>query len=51
MQMGKLQNDTWGLGYIYLYLIHFPVALEYIEPSKLQYPVRAIDLHGLENYC
>lgn len=51
MQMGKLQNDTWGLGYIDLYLIHFPVALEYIEPSKLQYPVRAIDLHGLENYC
>ncbi|KAG9235729.1 NADP-dependent oxidoreductase domain-containing protein [Amylocarpus encephaloides] len=37
-EMGKSQNETWGLGYIDLYLIHFPVALEYIEPSKLQYP-------------
>lgn len=38
-QMGKLQNETWGLGYIDLYLMHFPVALEYIKPSELQYPV------------
>lgn len=38
-QMGKFQNETWGLEYIDLYLMHFPVALEYIEPSKLQYPV------------
>ncbi|KAH8676470.1 NAD(P)H-dependent D-xylose reductase [Tricladium varicosporioides] len=37
-QMGRFQNETWGLGYIDLYLIHFPVAQEYIEPSKLQYP-------------
>jgi D-xylose reductase len=37
--MGKLQCETWGLGYIDLYLIHFPVAQEYIEPEKLRYPV------------
>jgi D-xylose reductase len=39
LEMGRFQNETWGLGYIDLYLMHFPVALEYIEPSKLQYPV------------
>ncbi|KAI3538748.1 aldo/keto reductase [Colletotrichum filicis] len=36
--MAKKQNETWGLGYIDLFLIHFPVALKYIEPSKLEYP-------------
>jgi D-xylose reductase len=41
--MGHFQRDTWGLGYIDLYLIHFPVALEYIEPSKLQYPAWWMD--------
>lgn len=41
-QMGTFQNDSWGLGYIDLYLMHFPVALQYIEPSKLQYPVRTL---------
>lgn len=37
--MGYAQRDAWGLGYIDLYLIHFPVALKYIEPEKLRYPV------------
>lgn len=37
--MAKKQNETLGLGYIDLYLIHFPVALKYIEPSKIPYPV------------
>ncbi|KAH6724802.1 NAD(P)H-dependent D-xylose reductase [Leptodontidium sp. MPI-SDFR-AT-0119] len=37
-EMGKLQCETWGLGHIDLYLIHFPVAQEYIEPEKLRYP-------------
>ncbi|OLN97766.1 NAD(P)H-dependent pentose reductase [Colletotrichum chlorophyti] len=36
--MAKKQNETWGLGYIDLFLIHFPVALKYIEPSVLEYP-------------
>lgn len=39
--MAKKQNETWGLDYIDLFLIHFPVALKYIEPSKLEYPVSA----------
>lgn len=39
--MAKAQNEAWGLGYLDLYLIHFPVALEYIEPEKLRYPVSA----------
>jgi D-xylose reductase len=38
--MGYAQRDAWGLDYIDLYLIHFPVALKYIEPEKLRYPVR-----------
>ncbi|EQB57420.1 aldo/keto reductase [Colletotrichum gloeosporioides Cg-14] len=38
LEMAKKQNETLGLGYIDLYLIHFPVALKYIEPSKIPYP-------------
>jgi len=38
LAMAKAQNDAWGLGYIDLYLIHFPIALKYIEPEKLRYP-------------
>lgn len=38
--MAKLQNEQWGLGYIDLYLIHFPIALQYIDPATLRYPVR-----------
>ncbi|KAG7285532.1 hypothetical protein NEMBOFW57_010161 [Staphylotrichum longicolle] len=34
----RLQNETWGLGYIDLYLIHFPCALKYIDPDVRQYP-------------
>jgi D-xylose reductase len=39
--MGYAQREAWGLDYIDLYLIHFPVAQKYIEPEKLRYPVRA----------
>ncbi|WKT43022.1 Aldo-keto reductase [Fusarium oxysporum f. sp. vasinfectum] len=38
LAFAKSQNEAWGLGYIDLYLIHFPVALEYIEPEKRRYP-------------
>jgi diketogulonate reductase-like aldo/keto reductase len=37
--MGRRQNEAWGLGYIDLFLIHFPVALEYIDPAVREYPV------------
>lgn len=40
LQMAKAQNDAWGLGYIDLYLIHFPVALKYVDPKEITYPVR-----------
>lgn len=36
--MMKKQNEAWGLGYIDLFLIHFPVALEYVDPEKKRYP-------------
>ncbi|KPM37561.1 putative NAD(P)H-dependent D-xylose reductase xyl1 [Neonectria ditissima] len=38
LAMAKLQNEAWGLGYIDLYLIHFPVALKYIEPETRRFP-------------
>lgn len=37
--MAKKQNEAWGLGYIDLYLIHFPCALKYIDPAVRQFPV------------
>lgn len=37
--MAYAQRDAWGIDYIDLYLIHFPVALKYIEPETLRYPV------------
>ncbi|KFY85070.1 hypothetical protein V500_08726 [Pseudogymnoascus sp. VKM F-4518 (FW-2643)] len=42
-QMAYAQRDAWGLDYIDLYLIHFPVALKYIEPEKLRYPAWWMD--------
>ncbi|KAK1994792.1 aldo/keto reductase [Colletotrichum falcatum] len=34
----KRQNEAWGLGYIDLFLIHFPVALKYVDPAVNEYP-------------
>lgn len=39
LQMAKAQNAAWGLGHIDLYLIHFPVALKYIDPEERRFPV------------
>lgn len=44
IEMAKKQNDAWGLGYIDLFLMHFPCALKYIDPSIRQYPVRSSDI-------
>lgn len=41
--MAKLQNEAWGLGYIDLYLIHFPVSLEYIDPATRRFPVSYVE--------
>ncbi|KAI9159108.1 NAD(P)H-dependent D-xylose reductase xyl1 [Paramyrothecium foliicola] len=43
LEMAKKQNEAWGLGYIDLYLIHFPVALKYIDPEELRYPAWWMD--------
>ncbi|RDW84321.1 hypothetical protein BP6252_01911 [Coleophoma cylindrospora] len=37
-KMAYAQRESWGLDYIDLYLIHFPVALKYIEPETIRYP-------------
>jgi len=37
--MAYAQRDAWGLDYIDLYLIHFPVALKYVDPETIRYPV------------
>ena len=46
LAMAKAQNEAWGLGYIDLYLIHFPCALKYIEPEKRRYPAWWMDDAG-----
>ncbi|KAM0434688.1 hypothetical protein ACHAPT_003787 [Fusarium lateritium] len=46
LAMAKLQNEAWGLGYIDLYLIHFPVALEYIDPEIRRFPAWWMDEEG-----
>lgn len=47
--MAKAQNEAWGLGYIDLYLIHFPIALKYVDPETLRYPVSVIRTVSLPN--
>ncbi|OIW31449.1 putative aldo-keto reductase [Coniochaeta ligniaria NRRL 30616] len=46
LSMARAQNEAWGLGYIDLFLIHFPCALKYIDPSVRRYPAWWIDDQG-----
>ncbi|KAF2094752.1 putative aldo-keto reductase [Rhizodiscina lignyota] len=46
LKMAKAQNDAWGLGYIDLFLIHFPSALKYIDPEVRRYPAWWMDDEG-----
>jgi D-xylose reductase len=39
LSMAKAQNEAWGLGYIDMFLIHFPCALKYVSPEERPYPV------------
>ncbi|KAI9665131.1 MAG: NAD(P)H-dependent D-xylose reductase (XR) [Alyxoria varia] len=41
----KMQLEMWGLDYFDLYLIHFPIALKYVEP-KAKYPPDFQDENG-----
>ena len=38
IEMAKNEVDTWGIGYLDLYLIHFPISLAYIPPSDIKWP-------------
>lgn len=44
----KKQLADWGLDYFDLYLIHFPVALEYVDPSVRYPPGWFVDDAGTE---
>jgi diketogulonate reductase-like aldo/keto reductase len=33
----RMQLDLWGLDYFDLFLVHFPIALAYVEPEH-RYP-------------
>ncbi|KAK8200274.1 NADPH-dependent D-xylose reductase II,III [Phyllosticta capitalensis] len=46
VKMAKWQNEQWGLGYIDLYLIHFPVSLKYIPHEERPYPAWWLDDAG-----
>jgi diketogulonate reductase-like aldo/keto reductase len=36
-QITKMQLKLWGIDYFDLFLVHFPVALKYVDPSH-RYP-------------
>lgn len=36
-QITKMQLDLWGIDYFDLFLVHFPIALKYVDPSH-RYP-------------
>ncbi|PTB36154.1 hypothetical protein M441DRAFT_83999 [Trichoderma asperellum CBS 433.97] len=46
LEMARSQNESWGLGYIDLLLIHFPCALKYIDPAVRKYPAWWTDDSG-----
>lgn len=48
--MAKFQNEQWGLGYIELRLFHSPIALQYIDPATLRYPVRRAPKNSLATF-
>ncbi|KAI0594360.1 NAD(P)H-dependent D-xylose reductase [Biscogniauxia sp. FL1348] len=37
-EMAKLENEAWGVGYLDLFLIHFPIAQQFIPFDKLRWP-------------
>ncbi|KAH6660388.1 NAD(P)H-dependent D-xylose reductase [Truncatella angustata] len=37
-QQAKLELEAWGLEYLDLFLIHFPIALEFIPFEEIRYP-------------
>ncbi|KAI1431876.1 NAD(P)H-dependent D-xylose reductase [Xylaria sp. CBS 124048] len=37
-EMAKLELEAWGLEYLDLFLIHFPISLEFIPFDQIRYP-------------
>ncbi|TGJ81184.1 hypothetical protein E0Z10_g7585 [Xylaria hypoxylon] len=37
-EMAKLELEAWGIGYFDLFLIHFPISLEFIPFDQLRWP-------------
>ncbi|KAF2841412.1 Aldo/keto reductase [Patellaria atrata CBS 101060] len=37
-KMAKSQLETWNIGYLDLFLIHFPVSLEFVDPKDSKFP-------------
>ncbi|KAJ4389761.1 metalloendopeptidase [Gnomoniopsis smithogilvyi] len=38
LEMAEFENKNWGVDYLDLYLIHFPIAQEHVPMSQLKYP-------------
>lgn len=37
-EMARLENEAWGLGYLDLFLIHFPIAQQFIPFDEIRFP-------------
>jgi D-xylose reductase len=48
--MTKYENDKWNIGYLDLWLIHFPIAQKYIDPKELEVPTFWSDAEGKHAY-
>lgn len=38
IEMAHVENENWGVGYLDLFLIHFPIAQRHIPMSELKWP-------------
>jgi D-xylose reductase len=38
LEQARLENEAWGLGYLDLFLIHFPISLEFIPFDEIRFP-------------
>lgn len=48
--MTKYENEKWNIGYLDLWLIHFPIAQQYIDPKELEVPTFWSDAEGKHAY-
>lgn len=50
IEMTKYENAKWDVGYLDLFLIHFPISQKYIDPKELEVPQFWADAEGKEPY-